>query len=193
MCCKKGVNMSENSEDFYQEVAKQIRKVVYELRQIQRNWAKEKGLVPFSSYVPVIQYFLRTQTDLDVKRVSIKSRGKSIIILVKPEQRMDIIHVGCEISPDDMQLYTSTLRELSNDEILRKYAEDFPKYCKRHGLEPEDFGKEFTLDSGKTYRIIGCKERKQTYGIVCLSLENSRRTNIRTAAVLAALKKGVKK
>ncbi|MGA2067061.1 MAG: hypothetical protein ABSG86_18935 [Thermoguttaceae bacterium] len=49
-------------------------------------------------------------------------------------------------------------------------AADFPFYCIRYGLEPEDLGKTFTW-GGKQYELIGCKPRSTRFPLLGRNLE----------------------
>lgn len=157
--------------------------------EVQRDWTLNRGKIPFSEYIPVLKYFLRTR-DFKLEEVSkIKSEGNVIVIEFK--------HAGFEntyiikFTSECMQAFTLVYRQLTEEECYELYENNFAKLSKKYGLEPSDYGKEFTLQN-KRYRIVGLKARKQTFGVVAIRLSDNKQTSIRTTAVIDALRKEIK-
>lgn len=156
-----------------------------DLASVQKRWSEERNTVPFSSYVYVIEYFLR-MAGVDVSSTKIKCEGKSFSVFINRDG-YDTVRV--HVVDNEIRYYQVETRELSDEEVIQQRVENWNKYCKNHGFNPEDLYREFQL--GSKYKIVGCKSRKQTFGILCYSYDKEKVVTVRTSAVLAALKKGL--
>ena len=172
----------------YEDFRKWMNQVAWQLNSIQSNWQKERGKVPFDSYVPVISYLLRTQTPLDINTISIKAKGYSIIIVQKLLINGQDVYCKCTIANSELRTQLSSVRELTQDEYLEQLKKDFPKYCERHGLKPSDFGAR-VIDSEDELEIVGCKSRKQKFGVICKNITRDQLMYIKASYIQKLLQK----
>lgn len=179
------------NEEWSDYIIQQFSWVRSDLMTVRDQYDNYYGKVPFSEYVPVINFFMR-RTKIDLDLVHSKSKGRSIVITVKSPKDEDYNPVSMEISRDKISYYETVSTEMTPEQIDAKRASDWNKYCKNHGFAKEDLGREFMLGP-KKFKIVGCKSRKQTYGIKCYSYEKDAVVGVRTSAVAAALKIGIKK
>lgn len=62
--------------------------------------------------------------------------------------------------------------QVTEDGAMTKERQDFESYAGSYGLDPDDFGAEFTTFRGDTYRIIGLNTRARKYPIVAEKVGN---------------------
>lgn len=175
-----------NTEQEYHSFIWSQLSYAHDLCEVQSRWVKERGSVPFSSYVPVVEYFLRPK-NIPVDKLAVKSRGNSIRISFRYKDFSEYVF---EVSSEKLKGYSISRRILTAEELDKRCEEDFPKNCKKYGLAPEDLGKTVELPSGRRCMIIGCEKRKQKFGIRCRYLETGTSSFVNAELVLAGLKKG---
>ena len=66
--------------------------------------------------------------------------------------------------------------------------QEFKKYCKSYGLDPEDYDRRFTYD-GKDYIIIGIRPSKRKYPISCQQVQDGTTYNFTADTVRRILGK----
>lgn len=179
-----------NTKDQWEEyVVFQFSQVRRELEDVRDEYDKHFKKVPFVAYIPVVQFFLR-KTELDVSSTDIKCKGRALIIEMKAPKGSDYDPVCMKIDKTSVSYYSIVSTELTPEEVDLKRTDEWNKYCKNHGFDKEDLGREFEWGSQK-FKIVGCKNRKQTFGIRCYSYDEDRIVCVKTAVVAAALKKGI--
>lgn len=66
---------------------------------------------------------------------------------------------------------------------------DFILYGECHGFDAEDFGKVFTADDGKSFKIIGWNRRRRKYPVECTAVKGGKIFDFMPRTVLRALGK----
>lgn len=180
----------DTQEEWQHYLLDQFHGVKNSLEMVQNEYDTHYGKVPFSAYTDVIEFFLRKETDIDLSLVRIKSKGRAVIVEVHSPENKNFDPVCIKVGRQQISYYAITFSELTQEQQESRRLSNWYKYCKNHGLDKDDLYKEFIVDSQK-FKIIGCKTRKQTYGIECYSYERSRNVFVKTSLVLTALKKGI--
>lgn len=81
--------------------------------------------------------------------------------------------------------FTANL-EVAYGSVEDKEEADFKAYCSMYGLEPSDFGRNFTAANGKTYTISGIRTTRRKYPILVCS--NGKYSLMTVETVVNALK-----
>ncbi len=58
--------------------------------------------------------------------------------------------------------------------ILSQASDDFKRYCSQYNLKPDDLGKTFTADNGRSYEITGLKINSRKFPITAVNVETGR-------------------
>ena len=153
-------------------ISKDLSSVQSDLYYIQGRWSRERSKVPFSSYVTVVEFYLRA-TDLDLSKIKVTSKGKSILITWKDKNEYVF-----EFHKDGVRTYEVKSRALTLEELQAKREAIWKKHHKKYDLEDSDHGLILEL-RGNSYRLEFVSERKQTYSLRCRDLSTGKLVNIR--------------
>lgn len=178
-----------SEQEWHDQIWKKMNWHSSEFIAIQLDWEKNRGKIPFSKYVPVVEYVLRTK-GFNLGEVSkIKSEGKTLSIAFKSPNFENTYVI--KFMPDRIRACTLSYAAIGDQAYFEQYERDFAKNCKKYGFNPSDYNREFELN-GMQYRIVGLKSRKQTFGVVAIRLSDNKPVSIRTNAVIDALGKEIK-